>query len=241
MNIFSIVTTLPSFHLSNFWVHDKFIKYFWDHSNFWETILNFSDFPHDWILSLIKRSPGAIIIWVWIRCCDHMLVVHRMRQNTSKNVSMFEMFEMSANLCLLNAVTTSFRERHCPSLLSWGISRRQNDENIHHHDFHTLAPGLGCMSVWATCHLGLTSVRIWPLWYFSLRLWGRKEACKLDITCLGLTVTRHAACYISNLWHLLHNSPDTGTGGEEQGEGGSWKYERGWDTDERCEPDVASR
>lgn len=54
MNIFSIVTTLPSFHLSNFWVHDKFIKYFWDHSNFWETILNFSDFPHDWILSLIK-------------------------------------------------------------------------------------------------------------------------------------------------------------------------------------------
>ena len=134
-----------------------------------------------------------------------MLVVHRMRQNTSKNVSMFEMFEMSANLCLLKAVTTSFRERHCPSLLSWGISRRQNDENIHHHDFHTLAPGLGCMSVWATCHLGLTSVRIWPLWYFSLRLWGRKEACKLDITCLDLTVTCHAACYISNLWHLLHH------------------------------------
>ena len=39
------------------------------------------------------------------------LVAHCMRQNTSKNVSMFEMFEMSANLCLLNFVTTSFRER----------------------------------------------------------------------------------------------------------------------------------
>ena len=121
-----------------------------------------------------------------------------MLQNTSKNVSMFEMFEMSANLCLLNAVTTSFRERHCPSLLSWGISRRQNDENIHHHDFHTLPPGPGCM-----ISLRLTS--ICPrLWNISLcRLWRRKEACKLDITCLDLTVTRLVTfltcdtCYIT--------------------------------------------
>ena len=39
------------------------------------------------------------------------LVARRTRQNTRKNVSMFEMFEMSAKLCLLNAVTTNFRER----------------------------------------------------------------------------------------------------------------------------------
>ena len=108
-----IISTLPSFHLSKFWLHDKFIKYFWDHGNFWETIVNFYSFPSR--LGLIKKLHSSFKIST-LRVFEYydgviFLVAHCMRQNTSKNVSMFEMFEMSANLCLLNFVTTSFRER----------------------------------------------------------------------------------------------------------------------------------
>ena len=107
-----IISPLPSFHLSKFWLHDKFIKYFWDHGNFWETIVNFYSFPSR--LGLIKKLHSFFKIST--RVFEYydgviFLVAHCMRQNTSKNVSMFEMFEMSANLCLLNFVTTSFRER----------------------------------------------------------------------------------------------------------------------------------
>ena len=85
-----IISPLPSFHLSKFWLHDKFIKYFWDHGNFWETIVNFYSFPSR--LGLIKKLHSSFKIST-LRVFEYydgviFLVAHCMRQN--KRVKMFQ-------------------------------------------------------------------------------------------------------------------------------------------------------
>lgn len=154
-------------------------------------------------------------------------------QNASKNVSMFEMFEMSANLCLLNAVTTSFRERDIVPLSlvmrnltetkrwkyssSWlSHSRARTWLHVRGRDLPLrtyLSSDLAARILFSlVSEAGRTFANL------IYRVWVSLSRVTRLVTFLTCDT-----CYITFTGHW-----DWGRGGE----GGSWKYEQGWDTDE---------